>query len=56
MTSERAWDWVDGFAHRLIHRAAQRAPGSLSERLEEEWLADLAAQRSLISRLRFAIK
>jgi protein TonB len=39
----------------LIHRAARRAPGSLSERLEEEWLADLAAQRSLISRLRFAI-
>ena len=54
MTSERAWDWVDGIAHRLIHRAARRAPDSLSERLEEEWLADLAAQRGLIRRLGFA--
>lgn len=55
MTSERAWDWVDGIAHRLIHRAASRAPGSLSERLEEEWLADLSAQRGPIARMRFAL-
>jgi TonB family protein len=54
MTSERTLDWVDGIVHRLIHRAARRAPGSLSERLEEEWLADLAAQRGSIARLRFA--
>jgi TonB family protein len=55
MTSERAWDWVDGMARRLIHGAARRAPSSLSERLEEEWLADLAAQRGPIRRLRFAL-
>jgi TonB family protein len=55
MTSERAWDWVDGIAHRLIHRAARRAPDSLSDRLEEEWLADLASQRGSIQRLRFAL-
>jgi hypothetical protein len=54
MTSER-WDWVDRIAHHLIHRAARRAPDSLSERLEEEWLADLAAQRGPIPRLRFAL-
>jgi TonB family protein len=55
MTAERAWDWVDGIARRLIHGAARRAPNSLSERLEEEWLADLAAQRGPIGRLHFAL-
>jgi TonB family protein len=55
MTSERTWDWVDGIARRVIHGAARRAPDSLSERLEEEWLADLAAQRGPIARLRFAL-
>ena len=54
MTSERC-DWVDGIANRLIHRAAQRAPNSLSKRLEEEWLADFAEQRGSMTRLRFAI-
>jgi protein TonB len=44
-----------GVNHWLIHQAACRAPGSLSQRLEEEWLADLAARPSAISRLRFAI-
>jgi TonB family protein len=39
----------------LIRRAARSAPASLSERLEEEWLADLAAQRGAFSRLRFAL-
>jgi hypothetical protein len=39
----------------LIHRAARQAPQSLSERLEEEWLADLESRRSSASRLRFAI-
>jgi TonB family protein len=46
---------MDGIAHRLIHRAARRAPDSLSDRLEEEWLADLASQRGSIQRLRFAL-
>jgi hypothetical protein len=54
MTSERR-DWVDWIAHRLIHLAARCAPDFLSARLEEEWLADLAAQRGLILRLRFAL-
>jgi protein TonB len=44
-----------GVNHWLIHQAACRAPESLSQRLEEEWLADLAARPSAMSRLRFAI-
>ena len=37
--------WADGISHWLIHHAASRAPESLSQRMEEEWLADLAARR-----------
>jgi TonB family protein len=55
MTSERTLDWVDGLVHGLIHHAARRAPDLLSERLEEEWLADLAERCGRISRLRFAV-
>lgn len=55
MTSERRWDWAEWIAHRVIGYAARRVPGSLSERLEEEWLADLAGRRGSIPRLRFAI-
>jgi TonB family protein len=44
-----------GVSHWLIHRAAGRAPESLSQRLQEEWLADLAMRTSAISRLRFAL-
>ena len=40
--------------HWLIHHAAHRAPECLSSRLEEEWLADLEARFSALSRLRFA--
>jgi periplasmic protein TonB len=47
--------WDDGCARWLIQRAARNAPPSLSERLEEEWLADLAAQRGQIARLRFGL-
>jgi protein TonB len=42
-------------AGRLIRRAARGAPPSLSERLEEEWLADLAAQRGSLARCWFAL-
>jgi TonB family protein len=42
-------------SHWLIHHAAARAPQSLSQRLEEEWLADLDARPSALSRLRFAL-
>jgi len=45
----------DSVSHWLIHHAAFSAPESLSQRLEEEWLADLAARPSGASRLRFAI-
>jgi TonB family protein len=54
MTSERTQGWQDWIVRRLIHWAAHRAPDSLEERLEEEWLADLAEQRRPLSRLRFA--
>jgi TonB family protein len=47
--------WTDGVSQWLIHHAAARAPQSLSQRLEEEWLADLTARSSSMSRLRFAI-
>jgi TonB family protein len=46
---------TDGLSHWLIHRAALRGPDTLRERLEEEWLADIAARTSSLSRLRFAI-
>jgi TonB family protein len=39
----------------LIQQAAQRAPESLADRLKEEWLSDLEARPSSLSRLRFAI-
>jgi TonB family protein len=41
--------------HWLIHHAARRAPGSLSSRLEEEWLADVESRSSPWSRLRFGL-
>jgi TonB family protein len=47
--------WTEGVSQWLIHHAAARAPQSLSQRLEEEWLADLIARPSAMSRLRFAI-
>jgi TonB family protein len=55
MTSERLLGWVDGLSQGLIRRAALRAPDSLSDRLEEEWRADLAERRGGLSRLRFAV-
>jgi hypothetical protein len=47
--------WMDGLGQRLIRHAAQRAPESLSRRLQEEWLADWAARTSAMARLRLAI-
>ena len=43
------------FARKLIRSAARLAPEPLSERLTEEWLADLTAQEGSLSRLRFAL-
>jgi periplasmic protein TonB len=45
----------EGLARWLIQRAARTAPSSLSERLEEEWLADLEVRRGSIERLRLAV-
>jgi TonB family protein len=47
--------WPEALSHGLIHHAARRAPPDLSERLEEEWRADLAVRPSASSRLRFAL-
>jgi periplasmic protein TonB len=47
--------WAGAVTDWLIHRAARSAPESLSQRLEEEWLADLEERPSVMSRLRFAI-
>jgi TonB family protein len=47
--------WVAGLTQWLIHRAARNAPESLSERLEEEWLADVHARSRAWSRLSFAL-
>jgi protein TonB len=53
---------IDGAAVRttglsgwLIRHAARTAPEELAARLEEEWLSDLDARSSPISRLRFAL-
>jgi TonB family protein len=48
-------DWVDGFARSLIQHAARNAPASLSERLEEEWLADFEGRGGRLARLRFGV-
>lgn len=46
---------VKNVSHWLIRRAAHRAPESLSQRLEEEWLADMEERRTPLSQLRFAV-
>jgi len=53
--SLRLRTWTDGAAHRLLQRAALRAPPALAARLQEEWLADLAARHGPLARLRLAI-
>jgi hypothetical protein len=45
---------VSKIAQGLIRSAARCVPDPLSERLVEEWTADLAAQRGSLGRLRFA--
>jgi hypothetical protein len=40
---------------RLVRYAASRTPPGLAERLEEEWIADLAEQCGALSRMRFAL-
>jgi biopolymer transport protein ExbD len=47
--------WIDSAANRIIQSAARRAPSTLSERLEEEWLAASPEQRGPLRRLGFAL-
>ena len=46
---------LDRLASRLIRHAACNTPPSLQPRLEEEWLADMAARGGRVSRLRLAV-
>jgi len=46
---------LDSIARRVIERAAHRAPPTLAERLQEEWLADLSEHHGRIARLRLAL-
>ena len=55
MTSDGARDWSAGIAGRVVRLAARRTPDTLSERLSEEWLADLMQHRGRIARGRFAV-
>lgn len=47
--------WFDGIAGNVVRYAARRAPPALSERLQEEWLADVTARSGTLSQLRFAL-
>jgi len=47
--------WLQAVPAWLIRHAAHRAPPDLSQRLEEEWRADLAVRSTILSRLRFAL-
>jgi biopolymer transport protein ExbD len=47
--------WTDTIADRLIECAARRAPASLSERLREEWLADLSERQGTVARMSLAL-
>jgi protein TonB len=52
-SAEPSCGWADQLSHRLIQHAARKAPPALSERLEEEWLADLSARQGPMSRVLF---
>jgi len=42
-------------ARSLVRCAARQAPPELAQRLQEEWLADLAARQSAFARIRFGL-
>ncbi|HKS90332.1 MAG TPA: energy transducer TonB [Tepidiformaceae bacterium] len=50
-----AGGWGNEVAQRLICHAARNAPPPLAERLEEEWLADLATRRGQVTRVLFGL-
>jgi TonB family protein len=47
--------WDQALALHLVRFAARNAPPGLTERLEEEWLADLMGRRGTLSRIRFGL-
>jgi len=53
--SDKPSAWVDELARGLIRHAARRSPPLLTERLEEEWLADLATRLGPVARLQLAL-
>lgn len=53
--SETAHSTKASTSARVIHYAARRMPTGLAERLEEEWIADLAEQHGTLARMRFAL-
>lgn len=55
IVSSKASDWIGSIARCVIGHAARRTPTALSERLLEEWTADLADHRGRLVRLRFAL-
>ncbi|HEV2269468.1 MAG TPA: biopolymer transporter ExbD [Steroidobacteraceae bacterium] len=55
ITSGQSSGWTDAIARCVIEHAANRAPTALSDRLREEWLADLAEHCGPMTRLRFAL-
>lgn len=55
LSTRGAGGWGGEVARRLIKHAARNAPSPLVERLEEEWLADLAARQGPMSRLLFGV-
>lgn len=55
VTCSRLSDSINVIARCVIERAVRRVPTSLSERLLEEWLADLSEDRGPLARLRLAL-
>ena len=53
--SAALFGWVDDVVPRIIQRAARNAPEALSERLGEEWLADVSERPGRMARLSFAL-
>src|SRR5579862_1307494 len=47
--------WIDTIARHVIERAAGRTPAILSDRLREEWMADLLDRQGPFARWRFAL-
>jgi TonB family protein len=47
--------WDLSVARRLVSHAARKAPPGLTERLEEEWLADLVGRKGTFSRMWFGV-